>query len=617
MKRCLSILLALTLIVSCAPVMPLQANAATAVSGTCGSNVTWTLDGSTLTISGTGTMTNYSKANYVPWYNYRTDIKTVYIRKGVESIGSYAFHSCGNLTSVINSSSTITNIGSFAFFNCRDLVFMNIPNGVTSIGTSAFEGCSSLENMTIPDGVTRIGSWAFANCGGLVNVALPDSVTILGEGAFADCDSLTSATIGDGVTDIGERAFYNCSSLNSLIIGDSVTSIGAKAFYYCSSLESVTIPDSVTSIGEYAFKFCSSLKNVYITDVASWCNIEFCNAEASPLCYARKMYLNGELVTDLVIPDSVSVIPDFAFFGYRSLTSVEIPDSVISIGAYAFDACNNLIYVTIPNSVTSIGQYAFVGYGNLMIYYVGTSSQWNTLGRNGDIVSGGVGIRCNTAVVHNYIEASEECVAGYSSLEDALAADTGGMIKLLTDVTVDTAIINPAITLDLNGCTLTADTLIAMNGAKVTGDGSLKIAKENLVLDQDNGGVIPVWNGVDGYIFTKVTFQQLANTAGEGAAQYIFLPSFSNTEAAVLLADGGADNAIKIKVGLDWNDGQCQHFYTYEDAFIEQVFASNGGLAFSLTVTGISGITDMTASAVIVTDTYAQATATGTALVAG
>ncbi len=184
------------------------------------------------------------------------------------------------------------------------------------------------------------------------------SVTSIGDSAFYSCDSLISITIPDSVTSIGDSAFDNCDSLISITIPDSVTSIGNYAFYDCDSLASITIPDSVTSIGNYAFYSCASLTNVYITDIAAWCDINFGNTYSNPLYYADDLYLNGELVTDVVIPDGVTTIPDY-LFSCDSLASITIPDSVTSIGDSAFDNCDSLISITIPNSVTSIGNSAF------------------------------------------------------------------------------------------------------------------------------------------------------------------------------------------------------------------------------------------------------------------
>ena len=156
-----------------------------------------------------------------------------------------------------------------------------------------------------------------------------------------------------------------------VVLPKSLKKIGDYAFYRCENLVSVNIPNSVTSIGKSAFDGCRSLTSVHITDLAAWCNIDFGDS-AIPGTH-HNLYLNGELVTDLVIPNSVTSIGRYAFCGCKSLTSITIPNSVTSIGQHAFRRCSSLTSITIPDSVTSIGVAAFSNCSSLTSVAIGNS----------------------------------------------------------------------------------------------------------------------------------------------------------------------------------------------------------------------------------------------------
>ena len=272
----------------------------------------------------------------------------------------------------------VTSIGWRAFWYCSSLTSITIPNSVTSIDDWAFNGCEKLTQINVDTANTVYSS----ENGVLFNkektelirypegkadtsYSIPSSVTNIGDRAFEDCSSLTSVTIPNSVTSIGNDAFSGCSGLTSITIPDSVTSIGDWAFSNCSSLTSITIPDSVTSIDDHAFFNCDSLASVYISDIASWCGIAFDDSDSNPLGSGASLYLNGKLVTALVIPDSVTSIGKYAFCGCSSLASITIPDSVTSIGISAFYGCSSLTSVTIGDSVTSISWYAFCNCSSL------------------------------------------------------------------------------------------------------------------------------------------------------------------------------------------------------------------------------------------------------------
>ena len=341
----------------------------------------------------------------------------------VTSIGYLAFAYCTGLTSVTIPNS-VTSIGDYAFYGCTGLTSVTIPNSVTYIGDYAFNCCKGLTSVTIPNSVTYIGSNAFSSCSGLTsvivengnriydsrdncnaiviastntlvvgckNTIIPNSVTSIGYSAFYGCTGLTSITIPNSVTSIGNYAFNGTAWYNNLADGviyinnvlykykgsmpngtsisvkDGTVSISPTAFRDCTGLISATIPNSVTSIGSNAFEDCTGLTSVNITDLSAWCKIDFGDSYANPLHYANKLKLNGAEIKDLVIPNDITKIKDYAFYNCDGLTEVTIPNSVTEIGSSAFRGCSGLTSVTIPNSVTEIGGEAFVNCGLRLI----------------------------------------------------------------------------------------------------------------------------------------------------------------------------------------------------------------------------------------------------------
>ena len=274
MRKRMAVMLCLLLAAVFVPLV-LHTAAAETDSGTCGSDLTWTFDTETgtLTIEGTGRMSYYSGKNYVPWNSYRAQITNVIFSEEQTTISEYSFADCTALTE-IRIPDSVVNIYANAFFGCTALASVSFGNRLESIEYQAFANCTSLTSVAFPDSLKTLRR-SFTGCTSLASFTLPDGLEIAAKETFADtawwnaqADGLvygngvlwgykntcpTSIRVQSGTRLIAGEAFYNCSDIVLLVLPAGLTNICYGAFSGCTGLQSFTMPNGVVNIGESAF----------------------------------------------------------------------------------------------------------------------------------------------------------------------------------------------------------------------------------------------------------------------------------------------------------------------------------------------------------------------------
>ena len=312
--------------------------------------------------------------------------------------------------------------------------FNGVSFRVTTIADNAFRDCAQLTSVQIPESITSIGSRAFDHAG-ITSIVIPNSVTAMGYSCFEWCSKLEQVEIGSGIKNISPAAFMRCSALEKLVLPSTITSIGENAFS-SSGLKSITLPASVVRINDNAFVNCNKLDTVHIDNLSAWCKIIFANIKSNPLTVAHRLFIDGQPLTDITLPEDVAVVKPYAFCGLvvdrltvnaSSLTSIGnyafyqseigrldildvegwlnldiqsresnpidhaqqvffdgldtpgtivLPATMSRVGENAFNGCTWLTSITIPSSIVEIGADAFAGCTSLAEVHIDDLAAW-------------------------------------------------------------------------------------------------------------------------------------------------------------------------------------------------------------------------------------------------
>lgn len=378
---CLSMMLLVGMSVQATPI----------ASGSCGENLTWSLENGVLTIAGSGAMENYLSPSYAPWNAYAKQITAISIP------------------------GTVTYIGRCAFSLLQEVLSITVPEGVTEIGESAFDGCRHVTSITLPSTLQTIGNTAFGDQA-ITSLVIPASVTSIGFGITSGCIHLTSLSVEAGntvytspagsnaivnpathtllagtpvtvipndITTIGKEAFEGFHNMTSITIPGSVTTLQEEAFNYCIKPRSLYIPASVTSIHATAFNSCrftsivvDPANPVYespnncnaiiqkgTTNLIKACETTVIPANITTIC--DNAYNDNDSIRTLVLHNGITTIGKEVFLSCDNLQQITLPENLETIGNSTFSACINLTSIDLPATVTSVGMLCFNGCRNL------------------------------------------------------------------------------------------------------------------------------------------------------------------------------------------------------------------------------------------------------------
>ena len=318
MKKTLSVLLSVLMIISSLAVMPLSAFAYT------DGDFAYSVKDDKATITG------YNGTAEV------LEIPETLGDKSVIAIGDSVFDANQSLKNVIIPEG-ITKIGDCAFYHCESLERIDIPVSVTNIEGGAFTGCSSLKRVFIRGTVSNIKYNTFNGCTSLEAVSFPTSLDKIGEDVFKNCENLKNiyfpSTVGD-YNDIDISPTNTCLFNAQFNEHSTAGNCGDDAYYVLDLQQKLLRIKGTGATDNYFFEY--------------------------PGFYDYKDDVFGAIVEE-----GITFIDDCLFFGLDSLLRVTLPESLTEIGEAAFSKCYKLLGITIPRNVKKIQSNAFAECDNL------------------------------------------------------------------------------------------------------------------------------------------------------------------------------------------------------------------------------------------------------------
>ncbi len=299
-------------------------------------------------------------------FKNRRALHKIELPQTLERIGTECFRGCTNLEEMDVPENTVS-IGESAFRDCTNMKKLTVRNGCIKIGERAFENCALLTDVELPDGLTEIYGGVFNSCKSLKKITLPKDLTIIGESAFSDCIAMETIDIPESVAKIDDLVFNGCTALKKIDFKEGLKKIGKSAFKNCRALTEISLPATVSSISSSPFRGCVSLKTIRVNSKNKYYKSEANKRDGNDHVLFNKnksiliAYPASSREVQYDVPDSVTVISDWAFCDCKKLNRITIPDSVHEIGEGAFCNCALLDEVEIPDSVTKIDDCAFRG----------------------------------------------------------------------------------------------------------------------------------------------------------------------------------------------------------------------------------------------------------------